>query len=204
MQDKTKFFAGVMSAMSCMLSLGVSMVCIMSKMDLVKDSKGNIKREVGRYVSMLNMARGRLMDRYLDPDPELILEDVNEKTNPKYHALNRAVAGLVSRPRPKSADRQIEDQNIVSFLPLDVQVEDSVNTILSHIDNMMQYGEDEEPKMPKDMDEGEWFWDIIKADADYQVISIPTSDLDCQLRPPESIPVSCCTTMHPIPETSNI
>ena len=40
------------------------------------------------------------MDRYLDPDPELILEDVNEKTNPKYHALNRAVAGLVS-------DRQV-------------------------------------------------------------------------------------------------
>ena len=36
-----------------------------------------------------------------------------------------------------------------------MQVEDSVNTILSHIDNMMQYGEDEEPKMPKDMDEGE-------------------------------------------------
>lgn len=50
---------------------------------------------------------------------------------------------------------QIEDQNIVSFLPLDVAVEDSVNTILSHIDNMMQYGEDEEPTMPKDMDEGE-------------------------------------------------
>lgn len=48
MQDKTKFFAGVMSAMSCMLSLGVSMVCVMSKMDLVKDSKGNIKREVAR------------------------------------------------------------------------------------------------------------------------------------------------------------
>lgn len=48
MQDKTKFFAGVMSAMSCMLSLGVSMVCIMSKMDLVKDSKGRVKREVSR------------------------------------------------------------------------------------------------------------------------------------------------------------
>jgi len=85
----------------------------------------------------------------------LILEDVNEKTNPKYHALNRAVAGLVSVHERQRADKQIEDQNIVSFLPLDVQVEDSVNTILSHIDNMMQYGEDEEPKMPKDMDEGE-------------------------------------------------
>ena len=43
---------------------------------------------------------------------------------------------------------------MVSFLPLDVTDEDSVNTILSHIDNMMQYGEDEEPKMPKDMDDG--------------------------------------------------
>jgi hypothetical protein len=49
--------------------------------------------------------------------------------------------------RKRSANSQIEDQNIVSFLPLDVTSEDSVNTILSHIDNMMQYGEDEEPKV---------------------------------------------------------
>lgn len=48
MQDKSKFFAGVMSAMSCMLSLGISMLCLMSKMDLVKDKKGRTKREVGR------------------------------------------------------------------------------------------------------------------------------------------------------------
>jgi hypothetical protein len=128
MQDRAKFFAGVLSAMSCMLSLGISMLCLMSKMDLVKDAKGRIGREVGRY---------------LDPDPNLVEEDVHAQTNPKFHGLNRAVAGL------------IEDQNIVSFLPLDVTDEDSVNTVLSHIDNMMQYGEDEEPKVPKDMDEGE-------------------------------------------------
>jgi hypothetical protein len=129
MQDKAKYFAGVLSAMSCMLSLGIPMLCLMSKMDLVKDKKGRIRREVGRY---------------LDPDPNLLLEDANAQTNEKFHNLNRAVVGL------------IEDQNIVSFLPLDVRDEDSVNTVLSHIDNMMQYGEDEEPKMPKDMDEGEY------------------------------------------------
>lgn len=128
MQDKSKFFAGVLSAMSCMLSLGIPMLCLMSKMDLVKDDKGRIRREVGRY---------------LDPDPNLLLEDVNSSTNEKFHNLNRAVVGL------------IEEQNLVSFLPLDVSDEDSVNTVMSHIDNMMQYGEDEEPKMPKDMDEGE-------------------------------------------------
>lgn len=128
MQDRAKFFAGVLSAMSCMLSLGIPMLCLMSKMDLVKDGKGRIGREVGRY---------------LDPDPGLVEEDGNARTNPRFHGLNRAVVGL------------IEDQNIVSFLPLDVTDEDSVNTVLSHVDNMMQYGEDEEPKVPKDMDEGE-------------------------------------------------
>ena len=80
MQDKSKFFAGVMSAMSCMLSLGISMVCLMSKMDLVKDKKGRIKREVGRY---------------LDADLNLLLDDVNAGTNPKFHALNKAVMSLV-------------------------------------------------------------------------------------------------------------
>lgn len=84
------------------------------------------------------------MLRYLDPDPNLLLEDINQGTNPKFNQLNRAVVSL------------IEDQNIVSFLPLDVTSEDSVNTVLSHIDNMMQYGEDEEPKVPKDMDDGEF------------------------------------------------
>lgn len=149
MQDKTKFFAGVMSAMSCMLSLGISMICIMSKMDLVKDKKGKLKGDVGRY---------------LDPDPDLVLEDVNSRTNPKFHALNKAVVGLVSCKRgvdDAGDSHQIEDQNLVSFLPLDVTDEDSVNTILSHIDNMMQYGEDEEPKMPKDMDDGGCWWSYL-------------------------------------------
>lgn len=57
------------------------MMCLMSKMDLVKDKKGRIKREVGRY---------------LDSDTNLLLDDVNAGTNPKFHALNKAVVSLVS------------------------------------------------------------------------------------------------------------
>jgi GPN-loop GTPase len=34
----------------------------------------------------------------------------------------------------------------VSFLPLDLTSEDSLETVVSHIDYTMQYGEDEEPK----------------------------------------------------------
>jgi hypothetical protein len=34
----------------------------------------------------------------------------------------------------------------VTFLPLDLTNPDSIKNVLSHIDNTMQYGEDEEPK----------------------------------------------------------
>ena len=51
--------------------------------------------------------------------------------------------------------KQIEDHSIVSFLPLDITNEDSLTSVLSHIDHTMQYGEDEEPKTPEDLDGGE-------------------------------------------------
>lgn len=49
MEDKSKFFAGTMSALSCMVSLEVSCVNLLSKMDLVRGRKA--KSEVGRCVS---------------------------------------------------------------------------------------------------------------------------------------------------------
>lgn len=43
-------------------------------------------------------------------------------------------------------DLKIEDHPLVSFLPLDLSDPDSLETVVSHIDYTMQYGEDEEPK----------------------------------------------------------
>lgn len=138
MDDKTKYFAGVLSAMSAMINLEVPHINLLSKMDLVE--KGEIGSEAKK-------GRRREMGRYLDPDPMLLIEDVNSRTNPKFHTLNQALVQL------------IDDFSMVSFMPLDSTDEDSVGTILSHIDNAMQFGEDEEPKEPKepkDMDEGDF------------------------------------------------
>ena len=41
---------------------------------------------------------------------------------------------------------QIEDHPLVSFLPLDLTSTESLETVVSHVDYVMQYGEDEEPK----------------------------------------------------------
>jgi hypothetical protein len=89
--DKAKFFAGVMSAMSCMLSLGCGMLCLMSKMDLIKGPAGGTgKGPQGRKKI------GKEIGRYLDTDTTLLLEDANKQTNPRFHALNQAIVNLVS------------------------------------------------------------------------------------------------------------
>lgn len=123
--DKPKFFAGVMSAMSAMVMLEVPHVNILSKMDLVK-----------------NEVRRAELKRFLDPDPLMILSDVNVETNPRFHRLNQAIVQL------------IDDFHMVSFLPMSARDEDSVRGILSYIDDCTQWLEDQEPQM-KDHNEEE-------------------------------------------------
>lgn len=133
--DKAKFFAGTLSAMSAMIMLEVPHVNILSKMDLVKGSVG--KRELKRFI---------------DPDTSL-LDDESEDADDgsgepgdtktmmqgsSFKRLNKAVAGL------------IDSFSMVSYLKLDVQDEDSVGSILSYIDDAIQYHEAQEPREPND------------------------------------------------------
>lgn len=90
MEDKSKFFAGVLSAMSCMINLEVPHINLLSKMDLVKTGKGGsekLKKDV---------------ERYRDTDPMLLRDDAKRDTNPKFHALNEALVQLVSEGRDRS------------------------------------------------------------------------------------------------------
>jgi len=132
MEDRSKFFAGVMSAMSAMVNLEVPHLNLISKMDLVskKGGKAGMKKAT--------------IDRYMEVDPLLLVDEPHAKTNSKFHSLNQAIVQL------------IEDHNMVQFLPLDVTDEDALQGILEHIDYMLQFGEDEEPKEPKDMDDGDF------------------------------------------------
>ncbi|THV08630.1 hypothetical protein K435DRAFT_959169 [Dendrothele bispora CBS 962.96] len=141
MEDKYKFFSGVLSAMSAMVNLEIPWINIMSKMDLVTpnpdDPSGGARN---------GLRTRRNIARYLDPDPLLLATTQGDPQapNPRFHALNQALVQL------------IEDHPLVSFLPLDLTNSDSLETVISHIDYTMQYGEDEEPKEPHDLDEGDF------------------------------------------------
>ncbi|KAI9325040.1 GPN-loop GTPase [Zopfochytrium polystomum] len=119
-EDRAKFFAGVMSAMSAMIQLEVPHINVLTKMDLLGKRQDSAE-----------------MERFFDPDPTLLEEEANKTTQTKLHALNRAIVQL------------IDEFNMVSFIPLNIYDEDSVSMVLSHVDNAIQYGEDLEPKEPK-------------------------------------------------------
>ena len=127
MDDPPKFFSGVMTAMSAMVQLEVPHINILSKMDLIDGQDGG-------------GARSRRVERFLETDPSLLLEDLNASTSPKFAALNEALLRL------------IDEFNLVSFIPLNITDEDSVAVTLQHIDHAMQYGEDIEPKEVRDED----------------------------------------------------
>ncbi len=137
MVDRAKFFSGALEAMSTMIFMELPHLNILSKMDLVKGKMS--KREVRKFLCPDPMLMND--DEVQDDQKDLIL------TNPKYRRLNKAIAQLV------------DDFGMVQFLPLDCSDRDkseSLRTIVTCIDNMTQWDENQEPKDPaEDMEEPE-------------------------------------------------
>ncbi|OMH86153.1 GPN-loop GTPase 3 [Zancudomyces culisetae] len=123
MEDIGKYFAGVTSSMATMCNIEIPFINVMTKMDLV-ENKGEV-------------------EKYMDPDSQLLMEESSKVMSSKFMELNKALV------------RVIDDNSIVSFIPLNIRDEDSIGYVVSHADNAIQYGEDEEPKEPQELEETE-------------------------------------------------
>lgn len=123
MSDPAKFFGGSITALSAMVQLEIPHVNVLSKMDLVRGAD-----------------EGRLQD-FFSADVDALVKDLSLVTGPRFLRLNSAMGNL------------LEDFNMVQFVPLDVTVEDSLATLLLRVDLALQYEDEIEPKMPRDIDE---------------------------------------------------
>lgn len=138
--DKAKFFAGTLSAMSAMLMLELPHVNILTKMDQVREMI--TRREIKRFTRVdVQSLQDSVGDEEDDPGSSDPLSKEALLSGGSFDRLNRAVAQL------------IDDFSMVSFLQLDVQEEDSVGAVLSHIDDAIQYHEAQEPREPADAQE---------------------------------------------------
>ncbi|XP_061657126.1 GPN-loop GTPase 3 [Syngnathoides biaculeatus] len=124
MVESFKFISGVMAALSAMVSLEISQVNIMTKMDL------------------LNPKAKKELEQYLDPDMYSMMQDSSDAIrSEKFKKLTKAICEL------------IDDYSLVRFMPFDRTDEEGINIVLQHIDFSIQYGEDLEVKEPKETDE---------------------------------------------------
>ena len=81
---------------------------------------------------------------------------LSRKTAPKFARLNAAFGTLVSAAKSSHYTQQqaitntyppqLDDYNMVSFVPLDPTDEDAVAYALGIVDHAVQFGEDQEPK----------------------------------------------------------
>jgi len=83
------------------------------------------------------------LERFLSPSGNDLEAELAVNTPPKFRALNVAFCRL------------LEEYDMVVFLPLDITDEESIAAVLLQVDNAIAYGEELEPKEPRDFDEGE-------------------------------------------------
>jgi GPN-loop GTPase len=119
--DTTRFFSGVLMCLSAMIQLELPHINVLTKCDLIaKDSKSNSKD----------------LESFFDPKVDELMLDINHKTSGKYRLLNQAIGELIS------------DYSMVSFVPLDITDEESIGLCLMHVDQSIQWGEEQEPTDP--------------------------------------------------------
>lgn len=147
--DRAKYFAGTLSAMSAMIMLEVPHLNVLSKMDLVKGQvrKKDLKRFITPDTTLLDDDPAEVARRKAG-----LVED-DESADPQdrdalmkgssFRRLNTAVAQL------------IESFSMVSYLKLEAADEDSVGSILSYVDDCIQFHEAQEPKEIRDEEHDE-------------------------------------------------
>nr|WCZ58485.1 GPN-loop GTPase 3 [Andalucia godoyi] len=118
--DITKFVAGSLVCLSAMCSLELPHINVVSKCDLLP--KGVENEE---------------LQRLLSPDKYEIAEMLDQSSvshAPGLRRLHEQMAGL------------LDEFSLVSFIPLNIRDDESVEHVLYQADQCVQFGEDEEPK----------------------------------------------------------
>ena len=139
-QDHSKFFAGTLTALATMVQLEIPHINILTKMDLYLQLHKEHQQLDDEEAEDLFIEQE--LGRFLDPDPTLLASKA-AAVKSKHERLNAAVADL------------IDEFGIVSFIPLNINREESIGRILLHIDTAVQYAENVEPKLKESREEEE-------------------------------------------------
>jgi len=99
--------------------------------------------------------------RFFTLDVDRIGEQLDRSTAPRFQRLNHALGTLVLHTHTivchfaytqSYLSFQLDDFNLVQFVPLDITNQDSIGLLMQRVDHATQFGEDEEVQVPRDQD----------------------------------------------------
>ncbi|KAA6401224.1 MAG: putative GPN-loop GTPase 3 [Streblomastix strix] len=176
--DAAKFVSGALSALSAMIQLEVPHLNVLTKCDLLSGREGLdqfLDLNTAALLEQMDAAMGSSVLTYESKQRDISSQSSSSQSQSsssssqsssstssssssqsssssssqsnvtklnmrreKFHRLNRALCELM------------DEYSLVSFVPLDITDEESIERVLMHIDTATQYGEDVEPREPKD------------------------------------------------------
>mmetsp|Transcript_23027 Transcript_23027/g.48033 ORF Transcript_23027/g.48033 Transcript_23027/m.48033 type:complete len:303 (-) Transcript_23027:28-936(-) len=150
--DLPKFLSGSLLALSAMVALELPHINVLTKADLMPAND---------IESILSQSATQLWHQEQDR-----LYTNHERNNQNNNATNASEDGATPLPprKPRKDERLtdalcqlLEDYSMVSFIPLNIQDEDSIQHVLATADHAIQYGEDLEVRAAEgnDLEENE-------------------------------------------------
>ncbi len=147
--DAPKFISGSLLSLSAMISLELPHINVLSKCDLIDEErltnildidsatllwqkeeyKASVEEEAITKALQATKEEGK--DTLDEEDGSLILQWKQMKQRrKKQNALTEAICSL------------LDDYSMISFIPLNIKDEESIDNVLAHVDHTIQYGED--------------------------------------------------------------
>ncbi|CAH8571531.1 unnamed protein product [Heterobilharzia americana] len=151
--DSSHFLAGVLSALSAMVSLSTAHINVMSKLDLLSEQKQ--KYVIARYLNP-DMDYFFDLDQVFDSEDGVDNQQNSQETIP-FNKLTHALADLIER------------YSVVHFVPLNRDKEDTITDLLIQIDQCLQYDEEVDPS------------NRAFDDAEQELAGFQGDDVNCEL-----------------------
>jgi GTPase SAR1 family protein len=159
--DTSKFLSGSLLSLTAMISLELPHINILTKCDLMEAEEVERVLNYGSATHLWDVDQDRHSLYDVHPISDNVFNDhvddanSNSTNNAELAArLQRLEARRRGRHRLTDAICQLlDDYSMVSFLPLNINEEESVEHVLATVDHAIQYGEDLEVRGADDDDE---------------------------------------------------
>lgn len=153
--DASKFLSGTLLSLSAMVALELPHVSILTKCDLMDEQEVERILEYGSAQAIWDREQDRqtLVRRPQHWNDLDVVQDT-EPQLPELSAEEQERIQMLEQRRLKrerltnSISQVLDDWQMVSFVPLNISDEESLEHVLSLVNHAVQYGEDLEVKEP--------------------------------------------------------